>query len=340
MVEAKKEQAQEFINSISSEDKVALITDHDPDGFTSGTLFYDFCKKQKAEIKQFTFTRGITSIDALSLEDYNKIITTDLAASQVAPILEKYQNKKILFMDHHPKDAELPNSIIEYRTIDRGYIPSARSAYELTGGKSWIGLAGTVADVGYRYPENDKFIKTSLKEIETDLETFKTKVVFPISNCILFLNKDPEKAFNLIQNMQTPKDISSIEEYSKPIEDEVRKVIADFERKKEIINGAIFFYFESKYPVKPAINGISLKPGNEENIYLFATTKGDDKISISARSQTKKMNMKTLLKAGIKNIPEAQSGGHFAASGATINKEYLEQFKQNIREFLTSNPIN
>ena len=35
MPEIKQEQAQAWIDKINSEDNVALITDHDPDGFTS-----------------------------------------------------------------------------------------------------------------------------------------------------------------------------------------------------------------------------------------------------------------------------------------------------------------
>lgn len=339
MVESTKSKAKEFLNKINQNDRVAIITDHDPDGFTSGTLFYDYCESKKAKITQFTWVRGISNKDSFSLDEPTKIITTDLAASQVGPLLHKYQNIPAMFMDHHPKDAELPKQVIEYRTINRGYIPSARSAYELTSGKKWIALAGVIADVGDRYLENKEFIEESLKEINMNLKEFKKQIVFPIANCILYLEEKPAKAFNLIRKMKNLEDILTIEEYSKPIESEVESAISKFEKEKENIKGITFFYFKSKHNIKARVNGISLEPENEKNIYLFATPKTKERISISARSQSKRMDMATLLKAGINNLENVAAGGHFAASGATINTKDLKKFKNNIREYLLKNPI-
>ncbi len=333
-----KKQAEEFIKNINSEDRIAIITDHDSDGFTSGALFFNYCISKNARVKQFTFSRGNSKIEDFQLEDFNKIITTDLAAKTILEILEKYHEKEILFMDHHPQDANLPKSIIEYRTMYRGYIPSARSAYELTGGKKWIALIGTIIDAGDLYPENREFIETTLKEIKMSLEEFKKEVAFPTADCIIYLNKEPEKAFSIIQKLDSIKNLDSIKKYSKPIEEEARKIFKDFEEKKENIEGVIYFYFEPKYSIKGKISGISLRKENFDKIFIFASPKGKENISFSARNSSKRMDMAELLKAGIGNL-EGAYGGHFAASGAMIRKEDLGNFKKNLQEFLKNNPI-
>ena len=339
MPEIKQEQAQVWIDKINPEDNVALITDHDPDGFTSGTLFFDYCVSKGAKITQFTFIRSDSKVENFPLEKFNKIITTDLNAMLVLPILEKYKDKDIFFMDHHPKDVALPNSVHEYRTMYRGYIPSARSAYELTKGKEWLALVGVVMDVGYLYPENDEFIKTALDNIQMTLKEFKQSVAFPIGNAILYLNEEPQKAFSLIQNLKNQNSLDEIVQYSKPIMDEAHKIIDDFGKSAEDLGGVLFYYFEPKLSVKGVVTSISLEEENFDKIFIFASSRDEEKITMSARSQSKKMNMADLLHAGIKGLQNSAAGGHYAASGAKIRKQDLEKFKENIREFLKENPL-
>ena len=149
-------------------------------------------------------------------------------------------------MDHHPKEAEVPIGAIEYRTMYRGYIPSARSAYELCGGKKWMSLVGVIIDVGFLYKENDEFIKDALSEVDKTREEFEDTVAFPISNMILYLNEEPEKAFNLIKNIPNYNELDSIKEYSKPIEDEMIQL----------------FYIDSMSHQRNCIGG---KPNIKEN---------------------------------------------------------------------------
>ncbi|MCH7850372.1 MAG: DHH family phosphoesterase [Nanoarchaeota archaeon] len=340
MNEEIRKQAENFINNINESDKVAIITDHDPDGFTSGTLFFDYCLKKGAKVTQFTYSRGSSIEDDFNLENFNKIITTDLSSAAVAPILKKYEKKEILFMDHHPSDAKLPEGVIEYRTMYRGYIPSARSAYELCGGKKWLSLVGIIIDAGFLYKENDEFIKGALDEVNMTRKEFQDSVAFPISNAITYLNKEPEKAFPLVQNISNYDNLEDIKKYSKPIEDEANRLVKEFEQKKEDLGGVIFFYLEPKYSVKGIIvNKISLKEESLDKIFIFASPNDSGKITFSARSQSKKINMATLLQEGIKGI-DGNVGGHFNASGGIIPKEDLNKFKENLRRFLKKNPLN
>jgi hypothetical protein len=336
MVEVKTKEAREFLGGITSEDSVAIIHDIDPDGFTSGVLFYNYCKKVGAKIGHFGFSRSSSSVEDFDLAKFTTIITTDIDAGHLLPILEKYKDKRILFMDHHPKNAEFPSSVFEYRTMYRGYIPSARSAYEITGGKYWLGLTGCIGDAGERYPENDEFIKKGLALVGMPLGEFKDKIVWKISNMIAYFEKRHDKTFSILQSLKGPENVHSIEKYSEPIEEEISKFKGLFESEKEDLGGITYFYFEPKYPVKGAITGISMRPENIEKIFLFATPKSNAGVGISARSQTRRIDMAKLLKIGIGDM-QGESGGHFAASGATIRAKDLEQFKENIRTYAEEN---
>jgi single-stranded DNA-specific DHH superfamily exonuclease len=338
MVEIGQGEAKEFLEKITSGDNVAIITDHDPDGFTSGALFYDYCLKKGARVKQFTFIRGTSSVENFNLDEFTTIITTDINSGHLAKTIEKYCDKKILLMDHHPKNAELPESVLEYRTLDRGYIPSARSAYELTGGKYWLSLVGCFADAAEKYSENDDFLKEGLEVAGMSEEEFKNNVAWKLSNVIIYLDSDPSKAFSLIRGLKDPSEVSLIEEYSEPIESEAKKILNSFESEKEDLGGITYFYFEPKYPVKPVVTSISLRKENLDKIFLFASPKtdGSDNVSISARSQTGRIDMAKLLKIGIGDM-EGEYGGHFKASGATIMAKDLEKFKENIRKYAREN---
>jgi len=58
-----------------------------------------------------------------------------------------------------------------------------------------------------------------------------------------------------------------------------------------------------------------------------------DKIKISARNQSQKVNTFDLMKNAISGLKNASAGGHIAASGAVIQKKDLQQFKQNILKY-------
>ena len=159
------QEAKEFLDNITSEDKVAIIHHDDLDGFASGILMYDFCKSKNIEPKSFAATlKGNIFEEILEeLKTFNTIIITDIAPVFLPENLEELKDKKILYIDHHQKNTEIPEFILELRTPSDKYIPASRTCQELTEEKRWLGVAGTVADVGYKYPENDKYINSFLK---------------------------------------------------------------------------------------------------------------------------------------------------------------------------------
>ena len=327
-------EAKEFLNNITSEDKVAIIHHDDGDGFCSGILYYDWCKNKNATVEHFTYSIGKSSLKKFNLEIFNKIIVCDLAPDFMVEELKLIKDKQVLYTDHHPREIPIPKEILELVTKNQGYFPSSRTAEELTNIKPWLSLAGTITDAGDLYSENQKFIDDILKQVDMTLDKFKENISSIITNFLVYFDKDFDKAFQILKEINSINEIEKLKKYSEPIEDEVEKIIAEYETKKEKLGNINFYYFEPNFSIKTiVINIISQK--NNDGIFIFATPKnGTDKITLSARNTSQEKNMSELLKAGIENLEDANAGGHAPAAGGIILSKDIEKFKENIRNYL------
>ncbi len=327
-------QAREFIDKISSKDKVAVIFDNDADGLCSGAIMYSFCEKKDADVKGFPFTRGSSTINKDILKDFNKIVITDIGPGLIKDFLEELKEKKILYVDHHPKDFEIPDEVLEYRSLaDKGnYFPSSRSAYEITGEKEWLGVIGTICDYGHKYPENIQFINDFLGEEKLEFEEFEEKFVYVLSNFLLYFNDKPLEAFEILKKIESYKEIKNLEKYSRPVQKEINKILRDFENEIEKIGKINYFFFEPKFNVKSVVTSM-ISSKNSDEVFIFAVPSSKDKISISARHQNGKINMANLLKECTKDFEWKTAGGHKQASGASILKKDLEKFKENLKKY-------
>jgi len=108
--------------------------------------------------------------------------------------------------------------------------------------------------------------------------------------------------------------------------------VEGFEKNKEVFGKIIFYYFEPKYNIKSmAINAMSFpRPGD---VFVFATPNEGVGIKLSARNQTRDYSMIDLLRAGIKGLENASSGGHVPAAGGFIQAKDLEKFKENLKKY-------
>ena len=334
MPEITFDQAKEFLEDITSKDKVAIIHHDDGDGFCSGILFYDWCKKQKATVEQFTYEINKSSLEKLDLEKFNKIIVCDLASNFMAEEFELIRDKQVLYSDHHPREKTIPEEILELVTVDQGYIPSSRTAGELTGIKPWLSLTGTINDAGHKYPENQKFIDEHLKEINMTLEKFREEISSVVTNFLVYFDKKFDEAFEILKDINSIQEIKKLKKYSEPVENETQKFVEEYETKKERLGDINFYYFEPHFKVP--VSGI-ISQEHDEEIFIFASPKKDGKhISLSARNTSQKRNMADLLRAGINGLEDGNAGGHGAAAGGMILAKDLEKFKKNIRDFIAS----
>jgi len=104
--------------------------------------------------------------------------------------------------------------------------------------------------------------------------------------------------------------------------------------KKERLNDINFYYFEPKFSIKGIVANIISTKTNEE-AFIFATPqKETNKITISARTQNDKRDLREILKAGVEGLEESNTGGHKRAVGGILKAEDIDKFKKNIRNFV------
>ncbi len=328
------QEAKEFLDDIDNEDNVAIIHHDDGDGFCSGILYYDWCKQKGAKVEEFTYVLNKSKIKDFGLEKFNKIILTDITSEVVAEELNIISNKQVLYLDHHPEKGVFPKNILTFITDDGKYIPSSRTAGELTGLKPFLALIGTITDAGDLYQENQDYINSHLDKLNISLDDFKKNISSVVSNTINYLDKDPNKTFKLLEELKSLEDVASLRVYADKIEDEIQEFVERYEKNKEKLGDVNFYYFKPKLSVKGAVTGI-ISHKNVDEVYIFASPKENGKqISLSARNAFKEINAIDLLKKGTLGLKDSSAGGHVRAAGGMILAEDLDRFKQNIREFL------
>lgn len=337
MVAITFQEARNFLNNINSKDKVAIVHHDDGDGFCSGILYYDWCKNKGTTPAHFAYSRGRSKFKDYHLEKFNKIIITDVAPALISQELYDIKDKKVLYSDHHPEDGSIPKEILEFRIIGQGYIPSSRTAYELTKIKKWLGMVGAISDAADLYQENSEFIDKFLKKENITLPEFKQNITSKITNFLIYFNKNPDQAFIPLSKMSSMKEVSKLKKYSEPIEKEIERYVKEYEFKKEKLGDLDFYHFSPKYSIKGAVIHIITEKYPSE-IQIFASPKQNGTTTFSARDQLEKRKANIILKAGIRGLKNATAGGHNRAAGGMIQTKDLEKFKRNIREYLKSNP--
>jgi len=331
-------QAQSFLRNINSKDKVALLFHDDLDGFASGILLWDYLTQEKncRNIRTFPFDlvrfeRDFAEIKG-NLENKTKVIIADLAPNVICDTLKDLsRTTNILYIDHHQKKSPVPKQIVEYRTASE--YPCSRTIYKLIGGREWLAVAGVLSDAGDKYKENSEFIRSFLEKNKISLEDYKRRVADNISNCLIYFSngKNYGDVFNLIRDVKDWENLGKIPGYAKKVEIEVDRFTGDFERSHENINGINFYFFKPRFDIlQIVVNNISYQ--NPEEVYVFASPH-EDKIRLSARNQTRKVNMIKLLETGITGLKDAGCGGHMPAAGGSINKKDLATFKENLKRF-------
>ena len=334
MPEINFNQAKEFLGNIIDSDKIAVIHHDDGDGFCSGIIFYDWCKRKGAKVEEFTYVISKTKLSDFDLGEFNKLIITDLASGFMAEELIGFDDKKILFVDHHPKESGFDENVKYLITTDLGYIPASRTAYELTGLRSLLGLIGTINDAGDLHKENDDFINEKLDEFNISLDEFKDKVSNKFSNTINYFNGKWSEAFVILNKINSINDLSELEKYSHEIEEEIRKYVEEYDERKEKIGDINFYYFDPKFHVRGAVSFIISNKYPDEKFIFASPRKDENMISISGRCQSGEIDIAEFLRAGIAGLDGANAGGHRRASGAGIMKKDLDKFRENIRNFV------
>lgn len=331
----------EFLNSIASEDKVAVLTHTDLDGIASAVFLEEILKSRKIKTSVLEFLNYGAGMfgkieSKLKENSVSKIFVLDIQAdvNDLAGFENLRNNFDVFLIDHHPQNNELADlrNIIKTETEDC----TSLVVYELGKGiieeKDWFWLvcSAIISDMAFKKKENFEFLKKHYPstELEKIFKSAPAEISSKISSALVYFSEDLNSVYNLIKK----NEIKKFEELDKIIREEISFWSKKFHEKAEFYSrqNLYFFKFNPKFDILSNVMTI-VSNENPDAIYVgVSPAREKNKLKISARCQSKKFDMAVFIKKGIEGLTDAVGGGHIPAAGGSILKKDLKKFKENI----------
>lgn len=357
--------ALEFLEKTDSDDEVVIIHHWDMDGISSSVIIskvLEHLRGRAADEVTIPDERSyhLTEKDMELVEDADKLIVLDFNLE--AEELEKLDSEHgvdVLVVDHHSFDRVPEVSFVNPRAEDAEvYIPCSKicmdiaTEYGLEDDLRWIAGLGIIQDFGVAScPELFEDLEENYKKyLPEDLNQQQLAKNCEYGRYSSVLNIKPYRdskhysklAYEALMKSEDLKELEAQEEYRQVYEvylemqDEFNRAVEDYEETREIDREKmiIFFELESDFHITSSI-ATNMSTKTPEWIHLVIQTR--DEINISARCQSGRVDLGALMQEA---LPEgaveegAEAGGHRKAAGASMQPEYLDEFKKNFTELV------
>ena len=340
-------EAQKFFTSISSDDRIALIHDSDPDGICSAVLTSYLLKRLEKQ-KPALFLSGrkewINHLSDLRKNKITKIIFLDISGDQFPDKIKQMAKfAEVIIIDHHKLYAKsLGKNVLLYKPqfVLPGFDPSqyctTKMAYYL--GSSlvdfsdldWIAAIGVISDATARSWKpflNKVFKKHKLSKKEDFFRTTPGKVSGAIHSAITYNPRNVQACYNTVMQSKNYSDIlKKLGKYKKVIDAEISHWLKLTKQKAHYYDDLqlTFYMIKPKYAVQSPIASI-LSFKNSKETVIIANVK-ESVANISARRQDGKVKLNDLLQDIAAQLG-GSGGGHIPAAGAHIPRQKMAQFK-------------
>ncbi len=345
----------EFVKGISKKDRVGIIFDGDPDGLCSGVIIFHAIQQIREKKPELIFTQGKqnpflneTTVEKIVEKKINKLICVDISIDQNPRGIKLVERvvEKFLIIDHHKKYNNVNSSKTfmikagEVSKLDGAKYPCSKFSYDLFSQYTdltkfdWVSSIGILGDNGLN--QWREFVLKSVEKISSSLnELVKVKDLITAIESMNWIELN-ELVFELIK-AKKPSEILELKyvEKAKEFETEVKKVLKEFEEKKQEKKDLILFEFKSKLRLKGEIANIVSNKQPHKTIIIMQIQK--NQVLISARRQDYKIKMNDLIENTIKGFENASGGGHIPAAAAKIQLKDLNEFKKRIKKELKIN---
>jgi single-stranded DNA-specific DHH superfamily exonuclease len=328
------EKARGFIENISDNDRVALISHVDLDGIASAKIISQLVSPKAIKFVNYGYLNDAL-INLLKKEKINKVIATDYAMTQKeSEKLESFAES--LIIDHHQFEKDY-NSEKTVFVNAQGYC-AAYICYALFEDKENINkfdwLAALASAVDFCYTKNRKFMEKTYEKYG-DSFIFKDPrkgkfwdIIENFSFAAIFFKGDLIRVYHsLTESIDSMK---RLERYSRPVKKEFENLLSRFNQEKEEIREGYLYVIRSKFDlVSMLATEVSLKIEDKMFIVLG---KGVKECRGSARRQDKKINLPKLLQYAVEGFEDSNAGGHIPSSGCSFPIRYLPEFKKRLKE--------
>jgi len=341
-----------FVRSIKPSDRIAILFHPDPDGICAAAIcnraLYRLGKRVALVYHQPASEVAIKkkTVELLRKKKINRVITADIAVDQdpeTVRDIEKFA--RVAVIDHHVINNDLSSkrTLFLKASLVNPEIPpdqhcTSKLAYDLFSSvvnieeMDWVAAVGIIAD------KNDQTWKAFLREV-ADKYNVNVKRLFEVEDVINSAKSGGAKTSKICRVIFSAREMrqvldSELRHYVDAVRREIRYWVHNRKRFAEIYPEIKLVWYE----VNPKL-GIKARLANElsseywPNWTVLIVTK-NAKADISARRQDRAVSMHELMKAAAQNISGASGGGHVPAAGGLVPIKSLEQFKQNVIEFL------
>lgn len=349
-----REEFWDFVEGISEEDKIALITHIDLDGLGSGVFLEEILKNKinrNLDLIEFTdYGKDMLKnvFEKLKNNKITKVFLTDLNvdSSGFEDFLKLRQEFDVFLIDHHPSENGVNklDKVIKTSTD----VCSSLTIYEigrekdLISDEEWKSLADAaiIADMGFKGETGLEFLRKTYPELnEGNFRQFSvTTLSYKISSAILY-NRSKKKPLKEIYDLIKEKKFSEFDRFYEVIENSVQKELKLADEKAEFYEdkNLYFYFFDLEFNIGSVVSTLfSDREGFKDKAVVFVSKDFNDENSFkaSARNQQGNISVNFLLQKSIKGFDKAVAGGHAKAAGATFLKKDFEQFKKNLLENL------
>ena len=329
----------DFLSGITPKDNVAIISHIDLDGITSALLIKEILESKKIKVKTMKFIEYGLGMFVKVLKDFRKkkitkIFMSDIKEEADYENFEKLKNEINVFsIDHHPSENKLKENVLKTNSPDCAAWVIYNLGSKITNLDKWKTLlcATMIAEFSYNDENNFNFLKENFPNLtkENLMDSEPGKLSKTIGSGLIFFKGKIKKVFDLVLKNKEQK----LEKYHKIIQEEIQKLIDDFNKKAEFYpeNNLYFYYCNPKFSLTSAVATIlSLKDTKNTIIIVSDVPKQKGFLKVSSRNQGGSVNLNELMKKGISGLENATAGGHIMASAAKFMKKDLEKFKKNV----------
>ena len=344
-----------FINSITPQDRVAVIHHTDPDGVCSGVIIskvVERLRKKKIDLRinQYHAAHRILdeTIKQLKQNRINKVITTDLATDEDPLAIKKLAKfADVLIIDHHPVLHRFPlkNVVVVKSKLISGSAPycASKMCYDLgslvadVSDLDWLAVVGSIGDIATRPWKkwvSSVFRKHDVKQMNNLFDTEFGEISKIISSAETFSHKNVKECFVVLYSAKDYKAVlkSRLGRFKKKIDAELNYYIKNLKKLAHITCDLIYYEIRPKYNVKSPLSTILGLKYPSKTVFIVDITKNP--VRISARSQKIKVKVNQVIISAMKGIKGAYGGGHAVSSGAIVPKKDYVTFKERIFKIL------
>lgn len=328
-----------FVDGISKDDKIGVITHIDLDGVASAVFLEKILESKQLKINSLEFLdygKGVLSKTFKKMAP-TKLFITDFQADSCPEEFSFLRNNcDVYLIDHHPINEKVRN---ESRTLktESGDC-SAYCLFDLakhyidTKPLEWLVCSAMVSDSSFKKDENLNFIQ-SVYPGTTGEDIFNSepgKISEKISGALIYYNSNLKKVYNSILR----GDLKKLEKADKIIGGEINTWIGKFKQEAQYYpeKNLYFYHGTPKYPITRIVSSIVSDKEFPNSSIVFVSDHSTKKghVKISTRNQSGEINLGDVLRKCIKGFYDATAGGHPKASGADFPKQYLPEFKSRL----------